>query len=187
MIEYQIQAFDKRDYFKKVIEALLFCAGKPLKIKEISAIIEKKLTIEEISSILEELRKEYAERGIRIAEVAGGFRVETAPEVAPFLKKLSPSQGIKWSRPLLETLAIIAYFQPITKAEISAKRGGVEVSPLIRTLLEKKFIRIVGRKNIPGRPLLYGTTSFFLEYFGLKSLEELPPLSELEKILSEGG
>ncbi|MFN3407201.1 MAG: SMC-Scp complex subunit ScpB [Caldimicrobium sp.] len=187
MIEYQIQASDKRDYFKKVIEALLFCAGKPLKIKEISDILEKKLTIEEITSILEELQREYSERGIRIAQVAGGFRVETAPEVAPYIKKLFPSQGIRWSKPLLETLAIIAYFQPITKAEISAKRGGVEVSPLIRTLLEKKFIRIVGRKNIPGRPLLYGTTSFFLEYFGLKSLEDLPPLSELEKILSEGG
>ncbi|MFN3567549.1 MAG: SMC-Scp complex subunit ScpB [Caldimicrobium sp.] len=187
MIDYPLQASDKRDYFKKVIEALLFCAGKPIKIKEIADILEKKLTIEEITSILAELQREYSERGIRIAQVAGGFRVETAPEVAPYIKKLFPSQGIRWSKPLLETLAIIAYFQPITKAEISAKRGGVEVSPLIRTLLEKKFIRIVGRKNIPGRPLLYGTTSFFLEYFGLKSLDDLPPLSELEKILSEGG
>ncbi|MFN3505207.1 MAG: SMC-Scp complex subunit ScpB [Caldimicrobium sp.] len=187
MIEYQIQASDKRNYFKKVIEAILFCAGKPLKIKEILDIIEKKLSAEEVLNILEELQREYAGRGLRIAQVAGGFRVESAPEVAPYLKKLFPSQGIKWSKPLLETLAIIAYFQPITKAEISAKRGGVEVSPLIKTLLEKNFIRIIGRKPIPGRPLLYGTTSFFLEYFGLKSLEDLPPLSELEKIFSEGG
>lgn len=171
-------------FYKKVIEALLFCAGRSLKIKEISQILER-ISSEEIVQILKELQVEYAERGIRIVEVAGGYRVESAPEVAPYLRKLLQPKGVKWTKPLLETLAVIAYFQPITRAEISAKRGGVEVGPLLKTLLERKLIRIVGRKPIPGRPVLYGTTSFFLEYFGLNSIEDLPPLSELEKMLSE--
>jgi segregation and condensation protein B len=173
---------EKRNFYKKVIEALLFCAGKPLKIKDLQGIIED-LSTSEIKEILEELMMEYGQRGLRIVEVASGYRVESAPEIADYLKKFFQPQGIKWTKALLETLAVIAYFQPITRAEISAKRGGVEVGPHLKNLLERGFIRIAGRKSVPGRPALYGTTSFFLEYFGLKSLQDLPPLSEIEKLL----
>ncbi|MFN4131644.1 MAG: SMC-Scp complex subunit ScpB [Caldimicrobium sp.] len=175
---------NKQGFYKKVIEALLFCAGRPLKIKEIAQILNE-LSIEEIHRIIKELQVEYSDRGLRIIEVAGGYRVESIPEVATYIKKLIQPKGMKWTKPLLETLAVIAYFQPITRAEISAKRGGVEVGPHLKTLLERKLIKIVGRKQIPGRPVLYGTTPFFLEYFGLNSLEDLPPLSELEKMISE--
>jgi segregation and condensation protein B len=175
---------EQRSLYKKIIEALLFCAGKPLKIKDIQGVIEN-ISPSEIENILEELKLDYSNRGLRIVEVANGYRVESAPEVSEYLKKYFQPQGIKWTRALLETLAIIAYFQPISRAEISAKRGGVEVGPFLKSLLERGFIKIVGRKAVPGRPALYGTTSFFLEYFGLKSLEDLPPLGEMEKLLQK--
>ncbi len=112
--------------------------------------------------------------------------MESNPEVSEYLKKFFQPRSFRWTKPLLETLAIVAYFQPITRAEISAKRGGVEVSPHLKTLLERGFIKVVGRKAIPGRPALYGTTTYFLEYFGLNSLQDLPPLEELEKLLMKG-
>ena len=168
-------------FYKKVIEALLFCAGKSLKAKEISEICDN-LPISEVKKILEELKKDYLERGVRLAEVAEGYRFETIPEVADYIKRLLKPKKFRWTKALLETLAIIAYFQPITRAEISAKRGGIDVSSSLKTLLENDFIEIVGKKRVPGRPALYGTTKFFLEYFGLKSLDELPPLEELKKL-----
>ena len=136
----------------------------------------------EVEAILWELQIEYKRRGINVKEVAEGYRVETAPEVAEYVKKLFQPRGMKWTSSLLETLAIIAYFQPITRAEISARRGGVDVSSALKTLLERGMIKIVGKKEIPGRPLLYGTTEFFLEYFCLESLKDLPPLEELKRL-----
>ena len=170
-----------RSFYKKVIEALLFCAGKTLKPAEIARICDG-IPISEVEEILWELQIEYRKRGINLKEVAGGYRVETAPEVAEYVKKLFQRKGMKWTNSLLETLAIIAYFQPITRAEISAKRGGVDVSSAIKILLERKMIKVVGKKDVPGRPILYGTTDFFLEYFGLKSLKDLPPLEEVKKL-----
>ncbi len=170
-----------REFYKKAIEALLYCAGRSLTPYEISKICDN-LAIEEVEKILEELIKEYSQRGIKIAEVAEGYRIETIPEVAEYLKKLIKPRKFKWSKGILETLAIIAYFQPLTRAEISAKRGGVDVSGSIKILLENNFIEVIGRKPVPGRPVLYGTTKFFLEYFGLKSLNDLPPLEELKTL-----
>lgn len=172
-----------RSFYKKVIEAILFCAGRAVKVKELLALFENQLSQRELEDILEELKRDYEFRGVRILPVAGGFRVESSQEVSEYLKKFFQPKSFKWTKPLLETLAIIAYFQPITRAEISAKRGGVEVSPHIKTLLERGFIRVVGRKAVPGRPALYGTTTYFLEYFGLNSLQDLPPLEELEKLM----
>ena len=169
------------NFYKKVIEALLFCAGRSLKLKEISNVCDG-IPVSEVKKILEELKKDYSERGIRVVEVAEGYRIETIPEVAQYIKSLLKPKKFRWTKALLETLAIIAYFQPITRAEISAKRGGVNVGSSLKVLLENGFIEVVGRKNLPGRPALYGTTKFFLEYFGLKSLEELPPLEELKKL-----
>lgn len=173
---------EKRDFYKRVIEAILFCAGKPVKLREIVKVLEG-ISSAEVLRILEELKKDFEGRGVRIVEVAEGYRVESAPETAEYLKRYLKPKEFKWTKPLLETLAIIAYFQPITRAEISAKRGGVEVGPLLRLLLERGLIKVVGKKPIPGRPALYGTTEFFLEYFGLKSLQDLPSLTELEKLL----
>jgi len=170
-----------KNFYKKAIEAILFCAGRSLKAKEISEICDG-LPVSEVKKLIEELKTEYSERGVRIVEVAGGYRVETIPEVADYIKRLLKPKKFRWTKALLETLAIIAYFQPITKAEISAKRGGVDVSNSLRVLLENDFIEIVGRKQVPGRPALYGTTKFFLEYFGLKSLEDLPSLEELKNL-----
>lgn len=171
----------EKKFYKKVIEALLFCAGRSLKIKEISKICDY-IPPKKVKEIIEELQKEYTDRGMVIKEIAGGYRIETNPEVAEYLKKFLNPKDFKWTKPLLETLAIIAYFQPITRAEISAKRGGIDTSGTLKILLEKGFIKVVGRKNTPGRPLLYGTTRFFLEYFGLNSLKDLPPIDELKKL-----
>ncbi|WP_038055760.1 SMC-Scp complex subunit ScpB [Thermodesulfobacterium hydrogeniphilum] len=168
-------------FYKKVIEALLFCAGKSLKPKEISKICDNIPTFK-IKEIIEELKKEYKNRGIRIAEVGEGYRIETIPEVAEYLKKFFKPRGFRWTKALLETLAIVAYFQPITRAEISAKRGGIDVSGTLKVLLENGFIEVIGRKEVPGRPLLYGTSQFFLEYFGLKSIKDLPPLDEIKNL-----
>ncbi len=173
--------FSRKEFYKKVIEALLFTAGRALSPKEISRICDN-LSLSEVKQILEELRQEYEGRGVVIREVAKGFRVETSPEVSLYIRELLQPKGFRWTKSLLETLAIIAYFQPLTRAEISAKRGGVDPSSALKILLERGLIKVVGRKEVPGRPPLYGTTNFFLEYFGLKSLDELPPLEELEKL-----
>lgn len=178
-----VPLLNHRHFYKKVIEAVLFCAGRPVKIKELVSLFENQLSAKEIETLLEELQRDYESRGVRILPVAQGFRVESDPEVSEYLKKFLQPRSIKWTKPLLETLAIIAYFQPITRAEISAKRGGLEVSPHLKLLLERGFIKVVGRKPVPGRPALYGTTTYFLEYFGLNSLEDLPPLEELEKLM----
>lgn len=157
-------------------------AGRSVSLKELCQVCDN-LPKDDLRSLLEELKKDYQERGVRLVEVAEGYRLETAPELADYLKAFLKPKGFKWTKALLETLAIIAYFQPITRAEISAKRGGVDVGASIRTLLENNFIRVVGRKDVPGRPLLYGTTPFFLEYFGLKSLKDLPPIEELKSLI----
>ncbi len=170
-----------KELYTKVAEAMLFCAGRAVKPEELAKICEG-LSLKEAREIFESLQEKYSQGGIRINRVAGGFRMETVEEVSPYLKKFLAKKGFKWTKSLLETLAIIAYFQPITRAEIAAKRGGVDPSGSIRTLIERGFIKIVGKKDIPGRPLLYGTTQFFLEYFGLNSLKDLPPLEELKKL-----
>jgi segregation and condensation protein B len=121
-------------------------------------------------------------RGIRLAEVAGGYRLVTKQEYAPWIKRLDKAKSAaKLSRSALESLAIIAYKQPIVRSEIEEIRG-VETSGVVRTLLERKLVRIVGRKEVPGRPIMYGTTKFFLEHFGLNDLSQLPPLREFKEL-----
>ncbi len=164
---------------KPVIEALLFVAGTPLSLKELQKLTG--LPKGEIQTLISELQAEYTRRGsgIRIVEVAEGYQMVTAPEVAEWIKPLKGGQaGAKLSRAALETLAIVAYRQPITKAEIEELRG-VNSDAVIKSLLEKRLIRVVGKKEVPGRPLLYGTTKEFLLYFGLKDLSELPEIEEL--------
>jgi len=170
------------DNVKSVIEALLFASEKPLTIEQARNVLD--LDSSRIRGVLEELKSEYekSNRGIRIIEVAGGFQMITAAGFAPFLKKLyKERRSERLSKPALETLAIIAYKQPVTKVEIESLRN-VNVDGVIKSLLDKYLIRIAGRKKTPGRPYVFGTTRQFLEYFGLKSLEELPKMEEFSSL-----
>lgn len=166
-------------HLKQIIEALLFVSESPLPLEKMSAVLED-YNPSDIRQAVEGLQAEYehSERSLVIQEVAGGYQMTTRPVYAPWLRKfLKKTHGEKLSGPSLETLAIIAYKQPVTRQEIEFIRG-VNVEGVLKALLEKGLIRIIGRKEIIGRPLLYGTSREFLEYFGLNALEELPPLEE---------
>ena len=168
---------------KSVIEALLFASEKPLTIEQVKNVLDN-LEGQQIRQLIEELRAEYEQsnRGIRITEIAGGFQMVTQPTLAVFLKKLFKSRHVeRLSKPALETLAIIAYKQPVTKLEIESLRN-VNVDGVVRNLLDKDLIRIAGRRKAPGRPFVFGTTRQFLEYFGLKSLGELPKIEEFSNL-----
>lgn len=168
---------------KSVIEALLFSSESPLALERIKDALDG-FEAAQIKKIIEELRLEYeqAARGMRIIEVAGGFQMITPISFAPFLKKLYKGRRIeRLSKPALETLAIIAYKQPLTKSEVESLRN-VNVDGLIKGLLDKDFIRIAGRKRAPGRPFVFGTTRQFLEYFGLKSLDDLPRMEDFPQL-----
>lgn len=159
---------------KSIIESLLFVSKEPLTLKTLSNIIE--IPENEIKTLVDELFEEYnsREHGINISIVANGFQMHTRPEFAPYIEKLyKPQNSYGLSRAALETLAIIAYKQPITRAEIEAIRG-VKADSSIGTLVEKNLIKEVGRKEGPGRPVLFGTTDSFLKYFGLRNISELP-------------
>jgi len=162
-----------------VLEALLFLSGELLLISAIKDVIE--LPEPEIKRLMEELMAEYKNRdtGLLIVEIANGYQMVTNPQYADWVKKFrSIHISSKLSVPALETLAIMAYKQPIIRAEIEQLRG-VNSDSAIRTLLERRLIKIMGRKEVPGRPFLYGTTREFLQYFGLKDLTELPTLKDL--------
>lgn len=164
---------------KSAIESLIFISDKPLFIDDIKKVFEN-LESSKIREILETLKKEHEEtgRGIRIVEIAGGFQMLTAPENAETIKQFYKIKHTeKLSGPSLETLAIIAYKQPVTRVDIEAIRG-VNVDGVVKSLQEKGLIRIVGRKEVIGRPFVYGTTRQFLDYFGLKCLDELPKIEE---------
>ncbi len=168
--------------FKAVIEALILASEAPLALEKICVILEN-VEKAEVKKAIEQLIAEYDERqsGIGLAEVAGGFQFRTRPELGPWVKKLKGTKPASLSPAALETLAIVAYRQPIVKAEIEDIRG-VDVSAPLRGLLDKKLVRIVGRKDVPGKPIIYGTTKKFLEVFNLKDLSELPTLRELKEM-----
>ena len=166
---------------KSAVEALLFASEKPLTVDQLRKALDN-LDAGQVRLSLEELKLEYeqAKRGMRLAEIAGGYLMVTAVEFAPFLKKLFKDRSSdRLSKPGLETLAIIAYKQPLTRFQIETLRN-VNVDGVMRSLVEKGMIRICGRKKIPGRPFVYGTTKLFLEHFGLKSLNDLPKMEEFQ-------
>lgn len=168
---------------KAILETLLFVSHEPVTMDRLIAVLGG-VPKTEVRQALEQLRIDYekSERGLQISEVAGGFQLGTRPEYAPWVKMLGKTKpSAKLSRSGLESLAIIAYKQPIVRGEIEAIRG-VETSGVLRTLLERKLVRIVGRKDVPGRPIMYGTTKFFLQHFGLRDLSELPPLREFKEL-----
>lgn len=174
----------KESYVRNVIEAALLAAGTPLPLAELARLFTEQArpSHQELRAALESLGAEYAGRGIELKETASGFRVQVRRELAAEISRLWPERAARYSRALLETLALIAYRQPVTRAEIEAVRG-VAVNPnIIRTVIERNWVRVVGHRDVPGHPELLGTTREFLDYFGLKTLDELPPLAEIKAL-----
>ncbi len=171
-------------YTRNVIEAALLAAGKSLQPVELAQLFDEngRPTLEEIRSALQTLSNDYEGRGIEIKETAAGFRIQVRRDFANEISRLWPERPAKYSRAMLETLALIAYRQPITRAEIEAVRG-VAVNPnILKTMIERNWVRVVGHRDVPGRPELLGTTRDFLEYFGLRNLDDLPPLAEIKTL-----
>jgi len=166
---------------RTLVEAYIFAADAPLTLDRLCLLLEK--TRAEIRPVIEHLLTEYAEaeRGFYLAEVAGGYQFRTVADLAPWLRKLNKDRPFKFSHAALEALAIIAYRQPVTRAEVEYLRG-VDSGGVIKSLLEKNLLRILGKKEVPGRPLMYGTSRHFLELFGLKGLQDLPTLKEFSAL-----
>ena len=168
---------------RSAIEALLFVSNNPLSLDRLKDIFEETAP-EQIETQIQALRHEYDERGagIMLAEVAGGYQLATRPENVSWIRKFkSVKVSAKLSKPALETLAIVAYKQPITRMEVEAIRG-VNIGGIIRNLMERRLVKIVGKKDVPGKPMMYGTTLEFLQYFGLKDLSALPTLKEFQEL-----
>lgn len=177
-----VEGIDQRE-LKAILEAVLFVSPDPVPVARLVSVLgaAKKAEVEQaLTQLKQELEQEG--RGVQLVQVAGGYRLVTKPDYAPWIKKLDKAKTMqKLSRSALESLAIIAYKQPLVRSEIEQIRG-VETSGVLRTLLERKLVRIVGRKEVPGRPIMYGTTKFFLEHFGLHDLTQLPPLREFKEL-----
>jgi segregation and condensation protein B len=172
------------DETKAVIEALIFTSETPLSIEKIVEIFqERNLSRQEIMTHLHELIEEYGLRdgGFCLHEIAGGYQFRTRPELSAWIAKLKGTRAVALTAAALETLAVIAYRQPVVKAEVERLRG-VDVSRPLRTLMERKLVRMVGRKDVPGKPIIYGTTRKFLEVFSLKDLSDLPTIGELKDL-----
>ncbi|HXX82373.1 MAG TPA: SMC-Scp complex subunit ScpB [Casimicrobiaceae bacterium] len=163
-----------------ILEAALLTAGEPLSLAQLSKLFDPPLETDVIRKLLEELRSAWAGRGVELAQVASGWRFQTKPEIQPFLDRLSPEKPPRYSRAVMETLAIIAYRQPVTRGDIEAIRGVGVSTHIVKTLEDRQWIEIVGHRETPGRPALYATTKQFLDDLGLTSLAELPPLAELD-------
>ena len=175
----------ERNELKKALQAFLFVSSSPVQIAQAKEALDEGEAA--IKTAFEELKSEYegGSTGLKIIEVAGGYRLSTSPDLAPYLKKWFKKQSPRLSRASLETLSIIAYKQPVARAEVEAIRG-VNVEGALGTLLDRGLIRIVGRRETAGRPILYGTTRLFLEHFGLNTLRDLPILDEFSEFdLSE--
>jgi segregation and condensation protein B len=173
---------------KHVVEAALLAAGRPLTLERLGELFAAKGGGPDratLKRIVDTLAGDYQGRGIELKEVATGYRVQVKGAMSDWLQPLWEERAPRYTRALLETLALVAYRQPITRAEIEEVRGVVVSTNIVRTLLERSWIRVVGYRDVPGKPAMFGTTKEFLEYFGLKKLEELPTLAELKEGLPE--
>jgi len=169
---------------KHVIEAALLAAGRPLSLERIAELFGRRGAPEKsvIKDALAELESDYEQRGIELKEVASGYRIQVRSRMSDWLMPLWEERAPRYSRALLETLALVAYRQPITRGEIEEVRGVAVSTNIVRTLLERNWIRVVGHRDVPGQPAMFGTTKEFLDYFGLKKLDDLPPLSEIRDL-----
>ncbi len=173
-----------QDKLRRIIEAALFAAGKPLNLDKLGKLFEEdeRPSNPDIKQALAELLDDYKDRGVNLVEVASGWRFQSRDEFALWLQRLWEERPAKYSRASLETLSLIAYRQPVTRGEIEEIRGVSVSSNIIKSMLEREWIRVVGHRDVPGRPALFATTKNFLDYFNLKSLEDLPTLSEIKDL-----
>jgi len=169
---------------KNIIEATLLTAGRPLSIDQLLTVFgdDEMPSKDDIRKILNEIDEDFSDRGVQIKQVSSGYRIQVKQELAPWISRLSEERPVRYSRALLETLALIVYRQPITRAEIEDVRGVAVSTSIIRTMIDRNWIKVVGHREVPGKPALYGTTRQFLDYFNLKSLSELPPLADIRSI-----
>lgn len=170
---------------RQIVEALILAAPEPIAAARIGQIVPG-LNAAKARKLVEELKADYVEqgRGFELWEVAGGYQLRTRPDLAGWVKQLQKDRPVRLSRAALETLAVVAYKQPATRAEVEQVRG-VEVGPMLRSLVDRSLVRIAGHREVPGRPILYGTTKRFLEVFGLTKLEDLPSLRDVEELMRE--
>ena len=169
---------------KRILEAALLAAGGPLTLDRLLELFEEEERPQraQVAAELEALVEDYQGRGIELQQVAGGYRFQVRSEYAPWVARLWDEKPARYSRALLETLALVAYRQPITRGEIEEIRGVSVSTNIIKTLTERDWVRVVGHRDVPGRPALYATTRRFLDYFGLRSLNDLPSLSEIKDL-----
>ena len=173
------------DKLKNILEAVLLSADHPMAVPQLDALFsddEDRPTRDEIRQALHELGEDYETRGFELRQVASGFRLQVKQDFAPWVGRLWEEKPARYTRALLETMALIAYRQPVTRGEIEEVRGVSVSSNIIRTLEEREWIRVLGHKDVPGKPALYGTTREFLDYFNLKSLDDLPSLAEIKDL-----
>jgi segregation and condensation protein B len=172
------------EQIRRIVEAALMVAGRPLDIDGLLRLFGDEARPEraQIRAALNRLQDDYAGRGIELVEVRSGFRIQARQELSDWLSRLWQERPPRYSRALLETLALVAYRQPITRGEIEDVRGVSVSTNIVRTLLERGWIRVVGHRDVPGKPAMFGTTKEFLDYFGLKRLEDLPALAELRDL-----
>ena len=172
------------EQLKQLIEASLFVLAKPMTIKALKETVLAEFTVSraKIKASIEELQQDYEGRGVQLIKVAGGYRFQTISELSQYLQPLWQEKAPKYSRATIETLAVIAYRQPVTRGDIEFVRGVAISSQIIKSLNDRNWIKVVGHKEVPGRPALYATTTEFLSYFGLDSITELPSLSDPESL-----
>lgn len=166
-----------------IVEAALLAAGKPLSLDRLLMLFpdDEQPARQQLVEMLMQLQHRYRERGIEVAEVSTGWRIQVRKEYSPWISRLWDEKPARYSRALLETLSLIAYRQPVTRGEIEGVRGVAVSTNIIKTLMEREWIRVVGKRDVPGRPSLYATTRGFLDYFGMKGLDDLPPLAEIRE------
>ncbi len=169
---------------KNVLEAALLAAGRPLDLNALQALFgaDDPPGRDDLRAAITALQADYADRGIQLVEVASGFRIQVRTSMSGWLTSLWEERAPRYSRALMETLAIIAYRQPVTRGDVEDIRGVGVTTNIMRTLLERNWIRVVGFRDVPGRPAIYGTTREFLDYFGLKKLDDLPSLADLKDL-----
>lgn len=169
---------------KQIIEGALFAAGKTLSINQMLELFteEEQPAREQVREVLKELSEDYSERALELKEVASGFRFQVRESLSEWVSRLWAERPSRYSRALLETLALVAYRQPITRGEIEDIRGVSVSSSIMKTLQEREWVKVVGHRDVPGKPAMYGTTREFLDYFNLKSLDQLPTLAEIRDI-----
>ncbi len=168
---------------KQILEAALLTTQEPLPIAELRKLFNQELSAALLSKLLEEMREQWRHRGVELVAVASGWRFQTTTEMQPYLDRLTPQKNPRYSRAVLETLAIIAYRQPVTRGDIEEIRGVGVSSSVLKTLTARGWIDAVGHRNVPGKPALFATTQHFLDDLNLRSLEELPPLEEMRSLI----